>query len=316
MEVDLIQAIKTSLHEVFWSFTPSRSQLEAMIKLDFNMGEARSNLMQLCFSRLASWPLLLVLVFLYFDPTKNSWSLQQVLGGQDFLFWSLDGRAQNMVMVFFIFFFLEWIFRKDVLFISILFYFLLKSDVHLNLALTGVLGTMLARDTYMWWLHIDLVSESRILWKRIMSMELLGWFIGAILSLVSLDYFHSQGFFHQSMTSGRFEFLITSVILIYAIQFLMVAAWGHFQFQKKKEPAEFPIHYSTANWFLRFRMRPYFKTNVQAQTEKYLSLHQKNLDELKTIKDLSPVSIPAKISQILQSELTLLKLASSRLTID
>lgn len=313
----MIRKIKNALIEVILAFTPSRSHLEAMMRLDFKIGDERTNFMQLCFSNLAAWPLFVLAFVLYFDPNRFSWSLQKLLlSRQVSAFFLLDGRPQNMILFFLVFFFIQWILRVEFLLIGIIFYFLLKSDLHLHLALAAILAIIFSKNCYLWWFHTDLRSRSHHIWKVISGLQLFGSFLGGLFSLYLLQVFYFKGYFSESISANRFETLILFLFIIYFLPFILSLGWGHFYFKKKFNPTEFPIHYSTANWILRFKMRPYFKKKLLDQTLKYLEIHQKNLEDLAAIKDLSPVSIPFKIGEILKTEISLLKMASSRLTID
>lgn len=313
----MIQFLKIALNEVFLSFSVQRCQIEAMMKIDFKIGHERTNLMQLCFSNLAGWPLLLIIGILYFDPTKASWSLQQLFQqNMTVSFWLLDGRFGNMLIFFGFAFFLQWIFRQETFFIALVFYFLLKSDIHFHTAVSAISGIIFARCCYLWWMHTDVISFHRKIWVAFTTLQLAGWLVGSLIIFCMMDSMQFSGYFSESVSMNRFEFTLWALLTIYFFQFLFSSIWGHFNFKKSKEPTEFPICYSTSSWILRFKMRPYFKKLIKDQTEKYLLLHQQNLEELKSIKDLSPVSIPAQITNVLQTEIEYLKMASSKLTID
>ena len=313
----MIQVIKSALLQVVLSLSPVRSQLEAMIKIDFKIADARASWMQLCFSSLAAWPLLTFLIVLYINPNISSWTLQKVFQSHtDFVFWLLDGRLLNMGLFFLGFIILQLVIRNEYILISAIFYFLLKSDIHFHLALTAVLGTLLSRSSWMCWLHRSLQSEARKIWKVAMSSQLLAWFVAAAIIILVLQFLQSNGFFAESATASRPEFFLYSLVFIYFLQFLFLSFWGHFKFQQKKEPTNFPICYSTAMWLQKIKLRSDFRNTLKAHVKSRILLHQNNLDELVTIKDLSPVSIPFQISQILQTEISYLKIAASQLTID
>lgn len=313
----MIHYLRNSLTEVALSFSVQRSEIESMMKVDFKIGHERTNLMQLCFSTLAAWPLFILIAILYFEPTKASWSLQQSLSqGSEVAFWLLDGRLENMALFFGIFFILQWIFRQEFFFISVVFYFLLKSDIHFHVAIASISAIIFSRSCYLWSMHLALKSFSKKIWKTFTSLQLVGWLVGSVISFLLVDQLEVNRYFSESITENRFEMALLSLGIIYFFQFLSVCVWGHFSFQQKKEPTDFPICYSTTAWILRFKMRSSFKKQIKEQTEKYLALHQQNLEELKSIKDLSPVSIPFQINQVLQTEIEYLKTASSRLTND
>ena len=274
--------------------------------------------MQLCFSNLASWPLFLVAVALYFDPTRYSWSLQKVLESNQLqAFFLLDGRNSNMILFFFIFYFIQWVLRAEITLISLVLYFLLKSDIHVHLAVASVLGILFSTGCYHWWMHKDLKSESFKIWKSFSMLQIMGIFVSAVLSLYLLHFVSVAGYFSGTYSSNRFQFLLLVVAINYFLPLALSILWGHFYFKPKvKEPTDFPIHYSTANWILRFKIRPYFRKKLADQTLKYLSLHQTNLADLESLKDLGPASIPNRILLIIKTELGYLRLASSRLTIE
>ena len=314
----MIRKFKAAVIEILQAFNPTRSQLEAMMKLDFKMGDEQAQQIQLCFSNLAAWPLLLIAVGLYFDPSRYSWTLQKsLLNFPDQAYFLLDGRLANMILFFAIFYFIQWIIRSEFFLLSLLFYFLLKSDIHLHLALSAVLGIFLSKACYLWWMHKDIQSKARQIWKSFSVVQIIGCVISCMISLFLLQIFSSLGYFSNSYSINRFEFLVEIVTLNYFLPLMFSALWGHFYFQPKLiEPTEFPTNYSTANWMLRFRIRSHFKKQLSQQIEKYLVLHKNNLADLESIKDLGPASIPHKISQIIKAELSYLELASSRLTIE
>lgn len=313
----MIQTIKSALRQVVWSLSPVQSQLQAMIKIDFKIADARVNWMQLCFSVLAAWPLLTLLIILYLNPNISTWSLQKTFQSHtDFIFWLLDGRLLNMGLFFIGFFSLQLIIRNEYILISFIFYCLIKSDFHFHLALAALLATLLARSLWMWYLHKSLQSDARKIWKTAMTYQFLAWLMSAIIIIFTFQVMHSNGFFAESATANRPEFFLYSLVFIYFLQFLFLSLWGHFRFQQKKEPTDFPICYSTALWLKKNKLNSHFRDILKEHVNSRIQLHEKNLDELVTIKDLSPVSIPFQISQILQAELSFLKIAASQLTID
>ncbi len=311
----MTQMIKSAVKDVFFSFSPQLAQLEAMINLDFKLGEERLQLMKLCFSPLAVWPLLLGLLLICVDPTKHLWSLQWVLqGNYQITFMLLDGRLANVFTFYLIFFVIARRLRSDYLLIASVFYFLAKSDLHFHLALAAALGTFLGRGIYLLSLGKTLASEAKQLWKIVTSLQLAATLASTVITVWALQNLTAQGYFSQSMTINRSEFFICSIGLHYFLQFVVLSTWGHFRQQKLFEPSDFPTCYSTSTWLTKLKLRSQFIKNLKPHVASKIKLHQSNLNELQMIKDQSPVSIPAKIAKILQTELEYLKLASSRLT--
>lgn len=311
----MISEIKFALKRVLLSITPRRSLTESMLHIDFKIGNEKTELMKLCFSPLAAWPLFILLVMIYIDPTKNWWSLQRLLQDNYLItFQLLDGRLLNAISFLLVFFFLERLFKNEYVLVGIVFYFLAKSDLHFHLALAAVAGIFIGRSTYLWSMGKTLVSSAAKIWKTVAVLHMFAAIVSLVITCYALESLARAGFFSGSVAVNRLEFFFYSVLLNYFLQFLLLAGWGHFRSTKKFEPTDFPINYSTATWLGHIRLRRRFIEILSVQIAAKTQLHQTNLSELETIKDLSPVSIPAKISKILLVELEFLKLASSRLT--
>ena len=180
------------------------------------------------------------------------------------------------------------------------------NELFFKLVLVLIFGISLARIFYLWILLQNLQSETRNIWKKITLMHLGAWISSAIIATTNATL---------NATVNRAEFLLFSFSLIYFLTFIFCSLWGHFYFKKKKDPATFYIRYSTAAWLNRRSPRLKLKNKVVKTVQLQIDVHQKNLNDLSTIKDLSPVSVPLQISKILQTELEFLTLASSQLTI-
>ena len=311
----MIKNLFRAIKEVFISFSPKCCAFEAMMKIDFKINEERINLMQLCFSSLAAWPFFILAGIIQLNFLPSGWSLQQIFSTQmEFRFFLMDGQLSNMLLFFTFFFIFEWIIRNEYLLLGLILYFLLKSDIHFYLAVASCSGVIFSRCCYVWWLHLDLKSRSLKIWKTFSSLQMVGTLFGIFLCLYLLQFLFELGYFSVSANENRYQALVLFILIIYLSPLVSTSVWGHFFIRRKNEPTEFPIHYSTALWILRFRMRPALRKKLVDQVQKYIELHQKNLDDFLALKDLGPVSIPAQIIQILNAELGFLKLASSRLT--
>ena len=312
----MIKQLAMAIKKVLASFSPKCSALEAMMKIDFKIDEERINLIQLCFSNLAAWPFFVIAGIIQLNFLPVTWSLQHIFSDHlEFRFFLIDGRMSNMLLFFALFFVFEWIVRNEYLLLSFILYFLLKSDFHFHLAVASSSAVLFSRCCYLWWFHLDLKSRSFKIWKVYSSLQLIGTLMGIFLCLYLLQVLFELGYFSSSGSENRFQALILFVLILYLSPLPLTTVWGHFFVRKKKEPTDFPIHYSTAGWILRFRMRPVLRKQLLDQIHKYREVHQKNLHDFQELKDLGPVSIPSQIIQILKTELGYLDLASSRLTI-
>lgn len=313
----LAQSIFSNLKESFLCYTPNRSFYESMMKFDFKIENEKNAMMQLCFSAFAAWPLYVGLLLIYLDPTKYSWTLHKYMADDNqFGLFLLDGRFSAMAIVFAVFFFLEWIFRKEYLFEFIIFYFLLKTDIHLHLALSMLLAVYLSRFCYLWWFYIGLENTAGQIWRKACSRLLMAWVVVAAISLYGLDYLQFNRYFTSSVSENRFEFLVFILFLLHSTMSLFLMIWGHFFTRRKVEPSHMPIYFSTTIWILRFNMSYYLKKLLKEATALQIEKNKSHAAQIVQIKDQSPVIQLENIQSILKKEMAYLKEASSKLTID
>lgn len=310
-----IQQILNAIKDTLLAYTPARSQLEGIIKYDFKIGDARTNLMQLCFSNMAMWPLIFIITAIAFDPFKNSWSLVQLLSFENpIVLFLLDGRLTPMIAIFIIFFVLEWLIRKEYILIAIIFYFVNRQELHINLATAAVLAVYLSRISYLWWLSVDVESETKKVWKTVNVLQFVAWIISSVCIINALDYAQINYLFNQGSNLSRYEFLWFAIILHMVCSHLFLCFWGHFHFKKTVEPSYLPTYFSTANWILRFGMSYYLqkllKTQITQQLEKHSS-SQKQFDELKLA---SPGLVKLSVESVLKKEISYLKEANLRIS--
>lgn len=310
-----MKLILNAVKEALLSFTPARSLIESMMKYDFRIGEPRGQLMQLCFSNLAAWPLALVIALVAWDPFGRAWSLVAQLGFESpVVLFLLNGRPLPMLAVFALMFFLEWIFRKEYILLGLVFYLLGRSELHIHLATVAVLGVYLARICYLWWLAVDCESRTRRLWQWASSLQLLAWGVAAVMALNALDYLQVNHLFNEAGGMSRFRFLILVVGLYHVFSHLFLCLWGHFSFQRAADPAQLPVYYSTAAWILRFSMSHHLQNLLRGQVAAQLEKHQAHQRDLAQLKSQSPGLATLPVGEVLQREILHLKEANLRLT--
>ena len=313
--------IWTALKEVIWAFSPVRSFYESMMKFDFKIEPPRQTLMQLCFSQLASWPLCIGFLLIYFDPFLGSISLQQILqkflGSENLIsFYLLDGHSQNMLVFLIGFFVLEWIVRHEQVLLFIVLWFVKRSDLHFHLGLAALLGIYLSRSCYLWWFAVDLQSVTKHIWSRVTSILLMSWIVTSVVSLYLLQLLHLNHFFSASVVENRFEFLVFIWVIWTIFSHASLSLWGHFYFKKEKEPTDLPQYYSTASWILRFKMSFSMKKKMREQVAEAMKRHQELLQQSQQLTDISPGFQTNGLMKVLQAEVNHLQMASSRLTVD
>lgn len=319
--MNVAQMVLAAVKQVFLALTPNRSLIEGLLKYDFKIENPRVNLMQISFSPLANWPLYCILFLIWLDPTRSVVSLQSVMtkifGAESSVrFFLLDGQILKMATVLAIFFISEWILRKEYLLIAAIFYFLAQSEIHLNLALAAIIGVYLSRAVYLWWVSIDLQSQTRRIWLWVTSLQLLATVLSSLLSLFLLDQYSRLQYFSGSFSENRFLFLLSMVFFFQFFIFLFLAMWGHFSYQFKEEPSFLPVYFSSASWISRFKISLGMDQQLKEKVVKTLKHHSDSLVQLNEMKDQSPGLRLDELQETLNKELGHLQRAASRLTLD
>ncbi len=306
-----------ALKNVLLSFSVGHSLYESMMSYDFKIRDAKTSLMQLCFSHLASWPLFIMVIIIYINPFKYSFTVQNLFGSESQIsFFLLDGHLSPMAICFSVLFLIEWIFRKQALLTLLIFFMLAQSDLHIHLAVACVLGIYLSWYCHNWWFHIDLESQTKKIWQKVTNLQLLTWLIVSVGALTSLNYLQFNQFFAASLSENRYQFLVLIIFSFHALAFIFSAIWGHFFFRRQIEPSFLPIYYSTAKWILRIKLSNHFKNLLQQRVKSVLTDHQQARAQFQTVKDQSLGIERSPLINTLNKEIGLLEEASSRLTIE
>ncbi|MBC7743046.1 MAG: hypothetical protein H7061_12670 [Bdellovibrionaceae bacterium] len=305
------------IKDVLLSFSASRSLYESMMKYDFKINESRKSIMQLCFSHLAAWPVVVGILLIMVNPFRHVSMVQKIFGTESAItFFLLDGHVSSMLIFSVLFFFAEWILRKEHLLTLIVFLFLVQGDLHIHLALASVIGIYFSRYCHQWWFHVGLESRTKNIWQTLSNIQLASWLVVTVAALVALDYLQVNQYFAASVSEYRLQFLLTTLLAYHALAFFMSALWGHFFVRQKVEPSDLPTYFSTANWILRFSMSGYLRKLLTDKTASALAHHQQAIANFKEIKDQSPGLEFGAINSTLVKEISFLEQASSRLTIE
>lgn len=303
------------IKEVLMSYYPERSLIDSMMKYDFKSGDVKTNLMQLCFSNLASWPLILILFYIANDPFKDSWSLIRSLSFTNpIVLFLLNGLWVTMLIVFVIFFVLQWVFRKEYLFLALIFYFTSRSEIHVNLAVIAALAVYLSRISYLFWMATDCVSETKKIWKAVSTLQLLAWAVVLIMAMTALDYLQVNHLFNEKTEMNRFNFLAIIVLSYHIFSHLFLSLWGHFYVQKKQDPSVLNVYYSTAYWILRFNISYHLQSLLKLQISELLEKHNQNDQQFKELKKQAPGLSQFNVEETLRKEILHLNEAKLRLS--
>ena len=312
------------LAELFFYRSFPQMAMESMQLIDFKIGDLRRNLIRMCVSPLAAWPLIILTVLFYFDPTKTLWSLQGFLTKNAsetnaLGFWLYQTSLGYLVAVSLVFFLAEWLFRIEYWLVSLLLILQARGDVHLLVSIAGLMGIYLAQTSYLGWFFIELKGQTKKFWLSFTSILYIAFFLSAVTIVWMYHYLLNQGYFSISIYVNRYEFLIFSLLIIYALRLVFELFWGHFAYKKlsqqSKDPSELNIFYSTVSWLLRYKMSLETKQKLQNHVDEVLKSYHEQNAQLRQIKDQSPVLLPAELRSGFNQQYEYLKPASQRLSV-
>jgi hypothetical protein len=176
-----------------------------------------------------------------------------------------------------------------------------------------VMGVYLSRICYLWWLSVDVESDTKKIWKAVSQLQFVAWIVVLLIAVNALDYMQINHLFNDSDLS-RFRFLAVILLLYHAFSHLFLSLWGHFYFQKKKEPSHLPVHYSSANWILRFRMSYYLQKLLKACIAEQIPKHSESQAQFAELRQINPGLSQFSLGDVLGREMGFLKEANLRLT--
>ena len=306
----ILKSVKASL----LSFSPHKSLVESFVRFDFKIGDARENLMQACFSPIASWTMFVLMAIIAFDPFKATWSLSYLLSPDNsFFLYILDGRSQSMLVFFLAAFAIEWIIRREYLILFVLCYFLGRFELHTNLALSALLGVLLSRVCYQGWAALDLTEDAKKIWLRLHQVQGASWLIVSFASLWALDFLQANQLFQRDGLLTRFNFFVVVYALYQAISMIGSMIWGHFYFHSQKDPSHLFTHYSSAHFILRFSLGEQLVYELKNRVKEQLQKHNQHAEEYELLRQQSPGLANLPFSKVINSELSYLREASIRL---
>ncbi|AZZ35765.1 hypothetical protein CIK05_02760 [Bdellovibrio sp. qaytius] len=248
------------------SFSILKNQHQALVTLDFDKNQRREALMRLCFSPLAAWPLLLVLLFLIINPLRYNLSLTNMLGMENILVQTFFGMDWLYAAILCLFVFaVSFYTRKESLMIAMVGFFISQGDMHLLMGLSLLACIVLARLlTNLRWVR-SLESHTKSVWLVTSILSFISWALAVHLSFQMYNYLLQAGFFSQSMYANRLEFFILVVCLYYGLELIVLSVWGHFYTLKNPEPSEFTIKYSSSRLLKKLTLGYRFKDDLKDQ---------------------------------------------------
>ena len=117
----------------------------------------------------------------------------------------------------------------------------------------------------------------------------------------------AMGFFSRTLFANRFEFIVISLMGIYACQLILNMVWGHFYSRKTLEPSQVQMYYSTAHILGRLSFGQDMKKQLKQQADT-------KLNELTVqLADTSISYLPKNILNSAKEEKSLLEQAQTYL---
>jgi hypothetical protein len=284
------------------SFFSEKAEHEALLAYDFKLADFKTSLMKLCFSPLANWPLFVFILILNFNPFRYQFQLLGGLSGAiSFIYaphWQI-GLSFGIICSYFL-----GIINIP---IAVALYFISQGEVHTIIAGSMIVGVFAGRSLKYFKLAVKLESETRKIALYFNMLQLVSLIAATFISLYVYEYMAAMGLFSRTLFAYRFEFISISLFVIYAIQFLLNAIWGHFYALKKNDPSEIQTHYSMAQILSRLSLGATIKSQLKEQV-------RGKVTELKSqLNDSSIAYLPKNILSTAQEEKAYLEMAEQYL---
>jgi hypothetical protein len=253
----IIEQIK----KVIRTFSPAQAQHEALVGLDFKTSDEKSALMQMCFSVFSNWPLAVIFILFLINPLRYQFSIHR--------FFEADGRlmlwaySENFFLGFIIFLLLQTLIRSELLWLSVIGWFISNGDIHVFISVGCVVGVFFASARRNLKLIPLLEAKMKKTWTYFSMLQLLGLLLAAVINYFLYFNLKNFGFFSATMNVNRFEFFILVVLLHHGIQLGVFSIWGHFYSRRKIEPADWKVSYSTADLFSKLSLGSVFKAELK-----------------------------------------------------
>lgn len=294
--------IFTQVKNVMKSLFSERAEHEALLAYDFKLADFKTALMKLCFSPLANWPLFVLILVLYFNPFRYQFQmLGGVAGAVSFIYaphWQI-GLSFGIICSYFL--------GLINIPIAVALYFISQGEVHTIIAGSMIVGVFAGRSLKYFKLAVKLDGETRMMAIYFNILQIVSLIAATFISLYIYEYMTVMGLFSRTLFAYRFEFISISLFVIYALQFILNAVWGHFYARKTFEPSKIQTHYSTAKILRRLSFSSTMKEELKQQVAK------KEAELKAQLEDSSVAYLPKNILNIAKEEKASLDLAKTYL---
>ena len=243
-----------------------KTQHEALAAIDFKLSDEKSGLIQMCFSILSDWPIVVMLVLLYLNPLRYQFSLFSFLPmDSKVLVWAF---SENFFLGFLILSLANTIFNFRFLWLTVIAWFISNGDIHIFLAIGAVSGVFFSSIRKNLKLSADIHGKIKNTWLYFSIVQMASVILAAIANYNVYFNLKSLGYFSATMSVNRFEFFILAVMIHLFSELVLTSIWGHFYSRRNIEPADWKLYYSTAPVLKKLRLSPQFKTQLLNFIEK------------------------------------------------
>lgn len=307
----MISTIKQAVLTQFKKTNPLRSIEEGLVKFDFQMEKPDQSLMQICFSPMASWLSVLLILVALFSPFRYEFTLVKFLGfDHQIIFFLMQSSFRAECITFIVFFVLSRLVRFDFIALFLLAWLLSNGDIHIVLAQAGLLGILFSQVRWQlgWFGQTHGAVKKVIHW--VVLLQFVGFFIFIFLSWWMLANVRASGIFDQSMRAYRLEYLLVAYLVYQALTLAILSVWGHFFVRVKPDPSVWNLKYSVVLLIPRFFLSSSFQKIFEAKVNE-LSNERKKQESTLSPDDPVYKIIPHKLREMQKQETEFLALAKA-----
>lgn len=282
-----------------------KTQHEALAAIDFKLTDEKSGLMQMCFSILADWPIVLMMLVLFLNPLRYQLSMFSFLPmDSKVLVWAF---SENFFLGFLIFALANTLLNYRFLWLSIVAWLISNGDIHIFLTIGAVSGLFFSATRKNLKLSADIHGKIKNTWLFFSMVQMAAVIFSAIVNYTIYFNLKSLGYFSATMAVNRYEFFMLAVIIHLFSEFVLTSIWGHFYSRRKIEPADWKLFYSTAVILKKLRLSSKFKNQL-------LNLIEKKIFDQNSNGLTHTEALPERLLKLAQAENESLQKAKEQLS--
>jgi len=218
--------IKDEVAVVVKSCSPQKIQNNAFVDLNSPQAQRPRVLLRMCISVLAAWPIYVIFLILYFNPFRYHFSLHTLFSEgsavTQFMF------SENILIAFIAVLILASLVPIEIIWLTILGFFISNGDIHLTLAITGGCAVFFALARRNLKKSMLLSGPSKNTLMVFSGLQIFSVVVATVIIFFLYKSMRDAGYFSVSMTANRFEFFVLTVFIQHFVQFGILSLWGHY----------------------------------------------------------------------------------------